>query len=763
MARAGCLAEAMAGLKLSTLPKAIVHGLNCSSSSQSSSVSKSFSRSMATESPTRAASSSSSSSAQSILQSWNPVSTVPVTVHAFPSLEPTGLDHHPVSHLHLPLRRDLLHAAVVYEGSHTRQGTASSKTRHDVHGSHRKVRPQKGTGRARLGTKQSPVLRGGGKTFGPHPRDFGIGLTRKVYDKAWRTALSYRYRRGELLVCDDGMRLDLPRDFELVAGRYLRDGLREAYLQKYMAGVLARLGLGRADGRTLFVTADGSLGGAGRLHEAMEQVPWEGRALDVDDVDVKDLLETGKVVMERRVLREMLDRHQSDLRPAHQLHDPHGDAHLEPDTAVVARKVVARHGPRVLLQPALLVGQLAAQVVVAGDDEGADLEVERVAAARVVGAADEGDGGAGGGGGGGVALARRHGHPQALGVVGPAAGAAGGAVAPLLEGDVGVAAGAVDAVDEAAGEQDVGVGQQARDALAAVEAVGLGGGRDDHVARRRRLEQQLGQRGRRVEVAGGECPRRAGVLRLGEALEDARDDGQLRRRVGPHDLRHLREHVHARVGELLLSLRLLLLLLLLLLLFAQFMSRVGGGGGAMRRSSVAVVLLTKALGCCSGDGAELVLGQERVKPAGSSEGLTRKLKEETPLWMFQKKSDNLVVDAIQLHVLQAPALVDAARDVALAGARQVRGVVHADLDAVGAKLGDEGRQQRGARGVGALAGAAQGVGQDAEGEARVAGEGVAQDVDELALGAADVERREEDAALGIADAVLQGSSVSLWP
>ncbi|KAL3959351.1 hypothetical protein ACCO45_007513 [Purpureocillium lilacinum] len=276
----------MAALKLSP----------AKSSSPLCSVGRSFSRSMATEAALPAWDlTRSASGAQSILQSWNPVSTVPVTVHAFPSLEPTALDHHPVAHLHLPLRRDLLHAAVVYEGSHTRQGTASSKTRFDVHGSHRK----------------SPVLRGGGKTFGPHPRDFGIGLNRKVYDKAWRTALSYRYRRGELLVCEDGMRLDLPVDFELVAAKYLRDGMREAYLKKYMGGVLARLGLGRADGRTLFVTAGDSE--AGRLHEAMEQVPWDGRALDVDDVDVKDLLETGKVVMERAVLREMLERHQSDL------------------------------------------------------------------------------------------------------------------------------------------------------------------------------------------------------------------------------------------------------------------------------------------------------------------------------------------------------------------------------------------------------------------------------------------------------------------
>ncbi|UNI19466.1 54S ribosomal protein yml6, mitochondrial [Purpureocillium takamizusanense] len=307
--RASCLAEAMTGLRLSP---------SKSSFSSSLTLRQPASRSMATEAawssppPARDSMTRSASGTQSILQSWNPVSTVPVTVHAFPSLEPTALDHHPVSHLHLPLRRDLLHAAIVYEGSHTRQGTASSKTRYEVHGSHRKVRPQKGTGHARLGSKQSPVLRGGGKTFGPHPRDFGIGLNRKVYDKAWRTALSYRYRRGELLVCEDaGLRLDMPRDFELVADRYLRDGMREAYLEKYMGGVLARLGLGRADGRTLFVTGGDS--DVGRLGEAMAQVPWDGRVLDIDDVDVKDLLEMGKVVMERAVLREMLARHQSDL------------------------------------------------------------------------------------------------------------------------------------------------------------------------------------------------------------------------------------------------------------------------------------------------------------------------------------------------------------------------------------------------------------------------------------------------------------------
>lgn len=105
------------------------------------------------------------------------------------------------------------------------------------------------------------------------------------------------------------MELAMPEDFEIVAGKFLKDGLRETYLKKYMTSVLGNLGLGRADGRTLFVTGDRR----DRLYEAMEQVPWEGRALDYEQVDVKDLLETGKVVMERSVLKEMIEQHQSDL------------------------------------------------------------------------------------------------------------------------------------------------------------------------------------------------------------------------------------------------------------------------------------------------------------------------------------------------------------------------------------------------------------------------------------------------------------------
>lgn len=96
------------------------------------------------------------------------------------------------------LRRDILHACVVYHLDGLRQGTASTKTRAEVSGSGRKIRRQKGTGRARLGDIRSPTIRGGGTAFGPKPRDFKTLLPRKVREMGMRIALSAKLRDGLL-------------------------------------------------------------------------------------------------------------------------------------------------------------------------------------------------------------------------------------------------------------------------------------------------------------------------------------------------------------------------------------------------------------------------------------------------------------------------------------------------------------------------------------------------------------------------------------
>jgi len=247
---------------------------------------------------------------RSVTDSWEPITSVPLTIYSFPSLEPRSLESWSAKHLHLPLRRDILHLAVVYEGDKTRQGTASSKTRWDVAGSHRKMMRQKGSGRARRGTRQSPLLRGGGKSFGPHPRDFSTKLNRKVYDLAWRTALSYRYRRGELIVTEDGLDLPLPEDFlQLAEAGSLGQELEDGFVKKYLTQMLSALQWDRKFGRTTFITGDRRP----NLFTGTEVAAEDARALELEDVDVKDLLETGRLVIERSALKEMIKKHQSDL------------------------------------------------------------------------------------------------------------------------------------------------------------------------------------------------------------------------------------------------------------------------------------------------------------------------------------------------------------------------------------------------------------------------------------------------------------------
>ncbi|KAI0735076.1 ribosomal protein L4 [Earliella scabrosa] len=97
-----------------------------------------------------------------------------------------------------PIRRDILHLCVVHHLDCQRQGSASTKTRGEVRGSGRKIRPQKGSGRARLGDGQSPMLRGGGVAFGPKPRDFATKLNRKVIQMGMRVALSARVKEHSL-------------------------------------------------------------------------------------------------------------------------------------------------------------------------------------------------------------------------------------------------------------------------------------------------------------------------------------------------------------------------------------------------------------------------------------------------------------------------------------------------------------------------------------------------------------------------------------
>ncbi len=97
-----------------------------------------------------------------------------------------------------------------------RQGTHKSKERSEVVGSTRKLKKQKGTGGARAGALRSPVFVGGGRVFGPQPRDYSFKLNKKLKDLARRSALSYKVKEGSVIVVED-FTFDAPKTKDYVA------------------------------------------------------------------------------------------------------------------------------------------------------------------------------------------------------------------------------------------------------------------------------------------------------------------------------------------------------------------------------------------------------------------------------------------------------------------------------------------------------------------------------------------------------------------
>ena len=87
--------------------------------------------------------------------------------------------------------------------ANSRQGTHKSKERNEIAGSTKKLVKQKGTGGARKGSIKSPVLRGGGRIFGPQPRNYEIKLNKKTKVLARKSALSYKATENQILVLED--------------------------------------------------------------------------------------------------------------------------------------------------------------------------------------------------------------------------------------------------------------------------------------------------------------------------------------------------------------------------------------------------------------------------------------------------------------------------------------------------------------------------------------------------------------------------------
>ena len=133
----------------------------------------------------------------------------------------------------VPFNEGVVHQVMVMQRANARQGTASTKTRSEVSGTSAKMFRQKGTGSARAGSRRSPLRRGGGVAFGPHPRSYRQEMPKKMRRLALRCALSAKAGDGELKILEE---LKL-----------------EEHKTKKMAQILATLG---ADSSTLIVTSE---------------------------------------------------------------------------------------------------------------------------------------------------------------------------------------------------------------------------------------------------------------------------------------------------------------------------------------------------------------------------------------------------------------------------------------------------------------------------------------------------------------------------
>ena len=112
------------------------------------------------------------------------------------------------------VNKHVIHDAVVMYLANQRQGTASTKERSDVAGGGAKPYRQKGTGRARAGTIRSPIYRGGGVVFGPHPRDYTQKMTKKSKRLALVSSLSSRANDGDVLVIKE-LEFETPKTKQL--------------------------------------------------------------------------------------------------------------------------------------------------------------------------------------------------------------------------------------------------------------------------------------------------------------------------------------------------------------------------------------------------------------------------------------------------------------------------------------------------------------------------------------------------------------------
>ena len=178
------------------------------------------------------------------------------------------------------VRTDLMSRYVNWQLAKRRSGNHKVKTRSEVQGTTAKPFKQKGTGNARQGSKRAPQLRGGGVVFGPHVRDHGFGLQKKVRRLALKSALSSKQAEGKLVVLDNA-KMKNPKTADLIKN-------------------LGKLGWGKAlviDGNEL----DNNFQLAARNVMGLNVLPSQG-------ANVYDILRSDTLVLTKDAIDKLVER-----------------------------------------------------------------------------------------------------------------------------------------------------------------------------------------------------------------------------------------------------------------------------------------------------------------------------------------------------------------------------------------------------------------------------------------------------------------------
>lgn len=172
----------------------------------------------------------------------------------------------------------LLHQAVVMQLANQRLGTHATKTRAMVRGGGRKPWRQKGTGHARSGSSRSPLWKGGGVVFGPHPRSYSFSMPRKQRRLAIKCALSDKVNEASLIVLDNFV--------------------MEEYKTKTIVKLLSDFGV---EEKSLFITAAGD---SDTIERSCGNIPGV-KAITNEGLNVYDILNSGKLFITKDAIAKI--------------------------------------------------------------------------------------------------------------------------------------------------------------------------------------------------------------------------------------------------------------------------------------------------------------------------------------------------------------------------------------------------------------------------------------------------------------------------